>query len=128
MRAGRELWWAICRPFEAFWSFWRYRVPHGIGNLIAFAPVIWEWRGWDFTYTYELAVQAWERQADHVARNKNHTSWAETEDEIRRAVSLYREYEAADARASTLADMERVNEKWAELHDHLAKHSRKWWD
>jgi hypothetical protein len=87
-----KIWWPVKHKLEAIRDFFWYDIPRGIPNLIAWIPVIWQDRQWDYYNIYGLLEKKLERldkfwsvwMPKHKANNK----WSLTERDKKNAKDI----------------------------------------
>lgn len=124
----KKAWWWLKRVPQRTWDWWRYTMPYGIRNLWRFRGLVWRWRAYDWTYTYEIATHCWGLQAEHFRKHRVCSTWEEDAEACEKAVRLYETFLREDDNARDLDGLNRANEAWGALHDHLKANARHWWD
>ncbi len=46
------------RIIKSIYYFFRADIPYGIGSLIQFFPVVWRFRGWDYSFNLNLMLRS----------------------------------------------------------------------
>jgi len=67
----------LLKRFKLWWKhegqYLHYEFKRGISNLIAWFPIVWKDRNWDYRYIYDLLQFKINRQADYIKKRNNHT-------------------------------------------------------
>ena len=56
-------------------SYIRYDIPQGVQSLLYWAPVVWRWRAWDWSFTVDVLIHSLKAQRELEVRYKRHTNW-----------------------------------------------------
>ena len=115
-----ELWWKLYRGTRRVRLFLRRDISYGIRNLVLFFPAVWNYRGWDYQYSYELFMRALDLQRKHISECRNHTEWERDVASIDVVLEHWRVFEED-------GDLE-DDGVWDLMHDHLKRNARGWWD
>jgi hypothetical protein len=92
---------------------WWYPLKYGVQNLIAFFPVVWQDRDWDYHYWIRLNIFKLRRMEKLLREHGNHVNAERDADNIRKAVLALERLEKDDY----ILDVNMwVDKKYGELH------------
>jgi hypothetical protein len=61
VRSLEDVWYFVYRAWAHHVRYWLKDIRYGIGNLIAYAPLLWRDRDWDHTYMWKLLLKKLKR-------------------------------------------------------------------
>ena len=121
-----EIRWKAYRAVRRVWDFFRYDIHQGVWNLVMFFPVVWRWRGWDFSYDYGVFMRAIELHRRTLQKYHTHINWKR--DVAGMGLTLLRWEMYLDEDAKHLLSPNDELRIWELMHDHLKRNARGWWD
>ena len=69
-----NLYWKIYRFFRWKVRYWPYDLKYGVQNLIAYFPLIWQDRNWDYRFLYEMMNKKLERMEHNIRTYGHHVN------------------------------------------------------
>ena len=141
-----DLWrWKAYRAVVRVWDFFRYDIHQGLRNLWLFFPVVWRWRGWDFSYDYVVFMRAIELHRRTLLKYHSSAEWKRDVmgmDLTLKRWDLYLDPNTDHlmafiekhgqpmewSREVTIGCMDDELRVWDLMHDHLKRNARGWWD
>ena len=118
------------RIIKRTYRFFRYDIPHGIGNLVGFFPVVWQFRGWDYSFNLNLLFRSLK-----YTRNCLDTGMATDETRIPTVLAIDRVIILMDRHNNECLEWGIDCQEWKELwqivsgdEDIPGSDMRGWWD
>lgn len=88
-------------------------------NLWFFLPSLWRFRSWDWQYNYDLFMKSLASTEAYITRHQRHVDWEKDVESIQSVLMAWEGFKDAGGSEEI---------RWAQLHRHLERDARDWWD